>query len=152
MAFERRPPYPGLVTGYPSTNRIEALIPYLFTTPDTNGHGSLAAAVGAIIAELQPGMLYEFDGHDCTADQLAKELLLIVAAQEISGTPASPIRFSRSHSASIDAEFSIVKRDDATVYIVTEDAVIEAGAPDDRPDAPGADEHTDRTARNLVAV
>ena len=116
------------MTGYPSTNRIEALIPYLFTTPDTNGHGSLAAAVGAIIAELQPGMLYELDGHDCTADQLAKELLLIVAAQEISGTPASPIRFSRSHSASAQPEFSIVKRDDATLYVVTDDAVIETSS------------------------
>jgi len=97
-------------------------------------------------------MLYEYEGQDLPAAELAEALLLVVAAQEVSGAAAAPIRFSRSHSASIDAEFSIVKRDDATVYIVTEDAVIEAGAPDDRPDAPGADEHTDRTARNLVAV
>ena len=81
--------------------------------------------MGAIIAELKPGMLYEFQGQDHTADALAKELLLIVAAQEISGTDAPPIEFSRSHSTGAVPEYTIVKRDDATVYIVTDDAVIE---------------------------
>ena len=81
--------------------------------------------MGAIIAELQPGMLYEFEGRDHTADALAKELLLVVAAQEISGVDAPPIGFSRSHSTTAAPEYTIVKRDDATLYIVTDDAVVE---------------------------
>lgn len=77
-------------------------------------------------------MLYEYEGHDHTAADLAKKLLLIVAAQEVSGTDAAPIRFSRSHSRSAEPEFVIAKRDDATVYIVTDDSVVEAGPTEER--------------------
>ena len=88
--------------------------------------------MGAIIAELEPGKLYEYEGRDRTAAELAKELLLVVAAQEVSGGDAAPIRFSRSHSRSTEPEFVIAKRDDATVYIVTEDSVVEAGMTEER--------------------
>lgn len=114
-------------------NRIEDKIPYLFTSPDTSGHGTLAAAVGAIIAELEPGTLYEHDGHDRSADELAKELLLIVAAQTVSGIDPPPIRFSRSHSSAPEAEFVIMRRDDATLYIVTDDSVVEVASSIDAP-------------------
>ena len=95
-------------------------------------------------------MLYEYEGHDLPAAELAEALLLVVAAQEVSGATALPIRFSRSHSASADAEFSIVKRDDATVYIVTDDSVVEAGAPDDH----GVDErpHADHGPALALAL
>lgn len=83
--------------------------------------------MAAILAELEPGKLYFFEGDDLTTEDLAKRLLLIVAEHEASGAPAAPIRFSRSHASAETAEFSIVKRDDATVYIVTDDAVVEAG-------------------------
>lgn len=112
--------------------RNESLIPYLFSSPDTNGHGSLAAAVGAIIAELEPGKLYEYEGHDRTAAELAEQLLLIVAAQEVSGAEAPPIRFSRSHSRGPGDEFVIVKRDEATVSGVAEDSVVEAEPTEER--------------------
>ena len=88
--------------------------------------------MGAIIAELEPGKLYEYEGQDRTAAELAKELLLVVAAQEVSGGDAAPIRFSRSHSTSTEPEFVIAKRDDATLYIVTEDSVVEAGVTEER--------------------
>lgn len=134
------------------SQRNENPIPYLFTSPATSGHGSLAAAVGAIIAELEPGTLYAHEGRDLSAAELAEALLLIVAAQEVSGTDAPPIRFSRSHSASTDAEYTIVKRDDATVYIVTEDSVIEMAMPDARPESRGASGSSDTTAKNLVSA
>jgi hypothetical protein len=56
----------------------------------------------------------------------------VVAAQEVSGGDAAPIRFSRSHSTSSEPEFVIAKRDEATVYIVTEDSVVEAGVSEER--------------------
>jgi len=75
-------------------------------------------------------MLYEYEGVDRSADDLARALLLVVAAQEMSGGVAEPIRFSRSHSPGTEPEFTIIKRDDATLYIVTDESVIEAGSSD----------------------
>ena len=120
------------LTGIGFQQRNEYLIPYLFSSPDTNGHGSLAAAVGAIIAELEPGKLYEYEGSDHTAAELAKQLLLIVAAQEVSGAEAPPIRFSRSHSRGPGDEFVIMKRDEAAADVDAENSVGEAWPAEER--------------------
>ena len=106
-------------------------MPYLFSTPDTTGHGSLAAAVGAVLAELKPGTHYLYDGRDLTTEALGGELLMLVAQHEDSGEPCPPITFSRSTGrTSKKDEFTIMKRDDAQFYVVTEDSVSESGNPD----------------------
>jgi hypothetical protein len=88
-------------------------MPYLFATPETNGHGSFRAAVGAVVAELHAHVHYYYGGVDVTASELAARLWEQVALQEESGTVAEPIEFARSSGSASDDEFSIRKGHDA---------------------------------------
>lgn len=113
-------------------------MPYLFTTPETHGHGSLRAAVGALVAEIHTGIHYFYDGRDMLSPELAGELWKLVAHHELSGEVPRAIAFSRSHGAPSVVEFTIVKRDDAKVYIVTDADVTEAGTAETAIEWPGS--------------
>ena len=93
-------------------------MPYLYDTPHSSGHGSLAAAVGAVIADLEAGRHYLYEGDDITSEELGTRLLAIVAAYEIKGVQPEPINFSRSTGAAGAREFHIAPRHGK--FVVTE--------------------------------
>ena len=103
-------------------------MPYLFTTPHTSGHGSFRAAVGAIVAELEPTVHYFHLERDLLGSHLTTYLWLLVANQETSGDIPQRITFARADAPDGPEEFAIEKRPDVRVVIVTEDEVIEKGS------------------------
>lgn len=81
-------------------------MPYSYVTPQSHGHGTVDAALAAVIADLEQGRHYLLDGVDVPTSEVTGWLLELGARASL-GETLEPLAFCRSAGAESPEEFRV---------------------------------------------
>ena len=81
-------------------------MPYSYVTPGSHGHGTVDAAIAAVIADLDQGRHYLLGGVDVPTSEVTGWLLEL-GARASRGETLEPLAFCRSAGATSAGEFRI---------------------------------------------